>query len=125
MMTEPDLSSNYKPDFPTLTIQEAGAVREEILDETQYTLGRGFDCQLILADNNVSRHHAELKFDGTSWSITDLDSVNGTFVNTSPVSSVELKHMDTIQIGSAVLIFNDPHHPGEMEQWNNVQTLVL
>ena len=121
MMTEPDISSLYKPDFPTLTIQEAGVVREEILDETQYTLGRGVDCQLILADNNVSRHHAELKFNGTAWCITDLDSVNGTFVNTSPVSSVELKHMDTIQIGSAVLIFNDPHHPGEVEQWNNVE----
>ena len=92
MMTEPDLSSNYKPDFPTLTIQEAGIVREEILDETQYTLGRGFDCQLILADNNVSRHHAELKFNGTAWCITDLDSVNGTFVNTSPVQILSRTH---------------------------------
>ena len=119
MMTEQGLAPVFKTDFPTLTIQEAGTVSEKILDETEYILGRSNDCQLFLTDNNVSRRHAELKFNGSAWVITDLDSANGTFVNGSPIASLELKHMDTIQIGSVVLVFNDPHHRGEMEQWNN------
>lgn len=123
MMTEQGVTTVLRTDFPTLTIQEAGTVREKILDETEYILGRGNDCQLFLTDNNVSRRHAELKFNGAAWCITDLDSVNGTFVNASPIASIELKHMDTIQIGGVVLVFNDPHHPGEVEQWNNEEDL--
>ena len=117
-MTEQGLTTVFKTDFPTLTIQEAGTVSEKILDETEYILGRSNDCQLFLTDNNVSRRHAELKSNGSVWTITDLDSANGTFVNGSPIASLELKHMDTIQIGSVVLVFNDPHRGGEMEQWN-------
>ena len=118
MMTEQGLTTVFKTDFPTLTIQEAGTVSEKVLDETEYILGRSNECQLFLTDNNVSRRHAELKFNGSAWTITDLDSANGTFVNGSPIVSLELKHMDTIQIGSVVLVFNDPHRGGEMEQWN-------
>lgn len=119
MMTEKEISPGFKTDLTTLTIQEAGTAREKLLDETHYILGRGSDCGILLADNNVSRHHAKLEFNGASWVITDLDSANGTFVNGSPVSTLELKHMDTIQLGSAVLIINDPHRPGEVEVWNN------
>ena len=118
-MTEQGFTSVPKTDFPTLTIQEAGTVSEKILDDTEYILGRSNDCQLFLTDNNVSRRHAKLTFNGSTWTITDLDSANGTFVNGSPIASLELKHMDTIQIGSVVLVFNDPHHRSEMEQWNN------
>jgi len=119
MITEKENSPGYKTDLATLTIQEAGTAREKQLDETHYVLGRGSDCGILLADDNVSRHHAELEFNGSDWVVTDLRSANGTFVNGSPVSSLELKHMDTIQLGSAVLIFNDPHRPGEAEMWND------
>ena len=119
MMTEKENSPGFKTDLATLTIQEAGTAREKLLDETHYVLGRGSDCGILLADSNVSRHHAELRFNGSAWVITDLDSANGTFVNGSPVSTLELKHMDTIQLGSVVLVINDPHRPGEVELWNN------
>ncbi len=112
MMTKEDFPSEARTELSTLTIQEAGVTREKILSETRYVLGRGSDCPIPLADSNVSRHHAELKFDGSAWVITDLGSANGTFVNGSPVSSAVLKHLDAIQIGSVVLVINEPHRAG-------------
>ena len=122
MMTDKESSSaNTRTDFPTLTIQEAGTTREVVLDQSLFTVGRGGDCHIVMDDTNVSRHHAELRKNEDSWIITDLNSANGTFVNTLPVSSQTLKHMDIIQIGGAMLVFNDPHTPaaGEAEKWNN------
>ncbi|MBQ9501186.1 MAG: AAA family ATPase, partial [Lentisphaeria bacterium] len=119
MTTEKEFPSALKTELSTLTIQESGVTREKVLDETQYVIGRGSDCRILLADSNVSRHHAELKFNGSAWVVTDLGSANGTFVNGSPVSAIELKHLDTIQIGNAVLVINEPHRPGEAELWNN------
>lgn len=122
MITDKESSSAYiRTDFPTLTIQEAGTTREAVLDQELFTIGRGGDCHIVMDDTNVSRHHAELRKSEESWIITDLNSANGTFVNTLPVSSRALKHMDIIQIGGAMLVFNDPHTPaaGEAEIWNN------
>ena len=121
-MTESDFSSaGFKPDYPTLTIQEAGTAREAVLDQKTFILGRGGDCQIVMDDTNVSRHHAELRETEGSWIITDLNSANGTFVNSFPIASQRLKHMDIIQMGGAMLVFNAPHTPaaGEVEKWNN------
>ena len=119
MMTKKGGMPVFKTDHPTLTIQESGTTREAVLDQSAFVLGRGTDCGILLNDSNVSRHHAELKLLGSTWIISDLQSVNGTFVNGSPVSSLELKHMDIIQIGGAMLVFNDPHTPGEMVEWDD------
>ena len=109
-------------DYSTLTIQEAGTTREVILEQSSYTIGRGTDCGIVLLDSNVSRHHAELSCDGNSWSVRDLQSVNGTFVNAFPVTERVLKHMDTIQIGTAMLVFNNPHAFDGKEKWSSGET---
>jgi phosphate transport system substrate-binding protein len=45
-------------------------------------VGRAGDNQLVLEDKKVSRHHALIEFDGTDYSVTDLESSNGTFLGT-------------------------------------------
>jgi serine/threonine protein kinase len=45
------------------------------------TVGRDPDNVLVANDAQVSRHHAEIQFDGASWNLLDLQSTNGTFVN--------------------------------------------
>jgi transcriptional regulator with GAF, ATPase, and Fis domain len=51
------------------------------LDERQtFVLGRGAECQVVIADHAVSRRHAKLGFEG-AWRIEDLASRNGTFVD--------------------------------------------
>jgi pSer/pThr/pTyr-binding forkhead associated (FHA) protein len=45
-------------------------------------LGRSRDCDVTLADPNVSRHHAEIRPDGRGgWVVEDLGSTNGVKVN--------------------------------------------
>lgn len=44
-------------------------------------IGRGEDCDIIVSDRQVSRHHALLNFDNGVTQIEDLGSKNGTYVN--------------------------------------------
>ncbi|MEA2253696.1 MAG: hypothetical protein QOI62_1141 [Solirubrobacteraceae bacterium] len=45
------------------------------------TIGRSRECDIVLADSNVSRRHAELRPRGDGWTVTDLGSTNGVRVN--------------------------------------------
>ena len=60
---------------------------------------------IVLRDPNVSRHHAELTFDGRNWTISDLGSTNGTMVNDVDVDSCVLQDGDLITIGLMNLEF--------------------
>ena len=58
----------------------AQAAQRLRLDRGLLTIGRGQDCNLVLQDTLVSRHHAELRRQGDQWLVVDLGSTNGTFV---------------------------------------------
>lgn len=63
-------------------------------------IGRGGDSDIILDDTGVSRHHLELRVDGTSMTATDLGSTNGTFVNGERITTpTGLPDGATIRIG--------------------------
>ena len=69
-------------------------------------LGRSRDCDVILADTNVSRRHAEIRRTGDGWTIRDLGSTNGTTRNGSPVRGTDtLKPGDRLQVGTADVRF--------------------
>ncbi len=55
-----------------------------LLPETR--LGAARDNDILLSDPYVSRHHACLLWDGTTWWVEDLNSRNGTLVNRQPCS---------------------------------------
>ena len=62
---------------------------------------------LPLTDNTVSRRHAQLIKRNTRWSINDLNSANGTYVNGVKVSSpLELKQGDQIRCGTTLIVFD-------------------
>lgn len=70
-------------------------------------LGRSSD-QLPLGDQTTSRRHAELEREGDDWRLRDLNSANGTYVNSKRVEqAVTLKHGDRIKIGRTELMFTD------------------
>jgi adenylate cyclase len=64
------------------------------------TLGRGPDNDVVLADVSVSRHHAELRANGSGWTVHDLESTNGIEVNRVPVASAPLASGDRLTIGA-------------------------
>ena len=71
-------------------------------------VGRSRDCDLVLADSNISRRHAELRPTRDGWTITDLASTNGVRVNGRPVGRDEpLEAGDTIELGATVARFEE------------------
>jgi hypothetical protein len=85
----------------TLTMN---GTRHEI-DKRRFVLGRSKDCDIQLADPNVSRRHAELRQEGSAYWLVDLDSTNGTLVNGRRAARTKLESGDTITIGSTELLF--------------------
>jgi DNA-binding NtrC family response regulator len=73
-----------------------------LLTGSALTLGRGADAALRVDSVGVSRHHAELVRQGPVFSIRDLASRNGTFVNGQRVRHAALSEGDVLRLGDAV-----------------------
>jgi pSer/pThr/pTyr-binding forkhead associated (FHA) protein len=71
------------------------------LTREQYAIGRAADNTIRLTERNVSRHHAALHKDSQGrWTLTDLDSDNGCFVNGRRITEpMRLTHSDFLQVG--------------------------
>jgi pSer/pThr/pTyr-binding forkhead associated (FHA) protein len=70
-------------------------------------IGSAPDADIILNDTAISGKHASLRYKDQKFTITDLDSTNGTFLNdrTDPIAREELKDNDIIRIGEVLLKF--------------------
>ena len=71
-----------------------------------YRIGRHSSNDLPVPDSSVSRQHAEIRRRGGGrFSITDLDSMNGVFVNNKPRKHADLSDKDTIELGYVAFRF--------------------
>jgi transcriptional regulator with GAF, ATPase, and Fis domain len=68
-------------------------------------IGRDTTAGLCIADASVSRRHSRIEKKETGFVITDLESLNGTFVNDLPVKNRLLEHGDRVRIGNVHFIF--------------------
>ena len=68
------------------------AGRRYKLGDGEYVIGRRSDCQVFVPDMRVSRQHARLWRDGDSWTLEDLGSNNGTYVNGVRLQGSTLLH---------------------------------
>ncbi len=78
------------------------------LGSTRLTIGRAPDNNIVLNDARASSHHAEIRPEGEYYSIVDLGSTNGTFVNDQQIYSGSprlLQPGDTIRIGDTTFKF--------------------
>lgn len=75
------------------------------LGDGQTTLGRDPASGILLDDVTVSRAHARIERGERRYSIQDLGSLNGTFVNEFRIGRRELAHGDEVQVGSSRLLF--------------------
>ncbi len=82
----------------------------QIVLPAKATVGRGADCDLVLDDDSVSRHHAELVRDDRGlYRLRDLGSANGTFIDGRPAEPGELiPEGAKLRFGDVELLFWKP-----------------
>jgi FHA domain/zinc-ribbon domain len=92
---------------PTLVVRSGGgrAGEQFALEHTQTTVGRTPDCDIFLDDVTVSRRHAIVARGAGGFTIEDLGSLNGTFLNRRRIEKADLQTGDEVQIGKYRLIF--------------------
>ena len=104
---EVDLLTALGISGPALVVRSGGGMAGQSFQpgEGKTLIGRSPDCNVFLDDVTVSRRHAELVRDGETFSIRDLGSLNGTYVNRKRIESVILEDDDELQIGKYRLTF--------------------
>jgi pSer/pThr/pTyr-binding forkhead associated (FHA) protein len=85
------------------------------LSERRLLIGRGALSDIRLESRFVSRHHAlVMPADDGTW-IVDLNSMNGTLVNSQPIRHRRLVHGDVIGIGDHRIHY---HHSAAATRWS-------
>ena len=107
LASEASASGGSSVEGPALVVRSGGGrMGEHFFVEGDATLiGRSPDCAVFLDDVTVSRRHAEITSSGGRFSIRDLGSLNGTFVNRRRIESTEIEDDDELQIGKYRLTF--------------------
>jgi Inner membrane component of T3SS, cytoplasmic domain/zinc-ribbon domain len=75
------------------------------LEASLTTVGRHADTEVFLEDMTVSRRHAVIRRGDEGYEITDVGSLNGTYLDGQRIDTADLYHLAEIQIGRFVLIF--------------------
>jgi len=115
-----ELSTNSFLNLRVANTDEKVILFTEPIDETRqtlskivanegaiFTIGRADDNNFCYANSFVSTYHAKLMFDGENWSIKDLESRNGTYVNGFRVHSTKLNPGDFIYIMGLKIVIGD------------------
>ena len=76
-----------------------------LLNSNLTTIGRAVENEIFLDDVTVSRKHAEIVREGNSYSIKDLGSLNGTYVDGKVQESARLNDGMELNIGKYRLHF--------------------
>ncbi len=92
---------NVKLVFPEGTAN----VTEFELNQDEVSIGRGKNCEIILNDKKASRKNSIITRTGLTYTIKDLESANGTFVNGVRIQEQELAGDDLIRIGGVEFQF--------------------
>jgi len=95
------------PSGPALVVRSGGGRAGESFESIgeKALIGRSPECHVFLDDVTVSRRHAELIAQGSTYMIRDLGSLNGTFVNKHRIESTALEDDDEVQIGKYRMTF--------------------
>jgi hypothetical protein len=76
------------------------------ISNTTLVIGRSRWCELVLDDVGISRQHASLRYEAGRWTLADLGSTNGTFVNGWRVTAPTRIHVgDLVQLAETIWIF--------------------
>jgi pSer/pThr/pTyr-binding forkhead associated (FHA) protein len=75
------------------------------IDVERAILGADRSADIVVDDPHASDQHASLRFDQGAFTLTDLDSTNGTRVNGDPIQKRALADGDRVQLGGTSWVF--------------------
>ena len=100
------LLDDLPPDMGMLVVRRGpNAGSTYALDADETSIGRHPDSDLFLDNVTVSRRHAVVRRVGDGYEITDVGSLNGTYVGGERIDTAPLDDMAEVQIGRFVLTF--------------------
>jgi len=97
------------------------------LNKPTILIGRGNDCDVVVNDRQVSRHHAQIVRDDTGYKLVDLHSKNGTFLNGQQLIGETQPLKDGDQIGIALscrMVFVDADATAPLAGFSVPQTAL-
>ena len=106
----PVLGVARRPGPARLLVFEGESVHRAVeLGPRGLSIGRGAQNDLVLddPDRTISRFHAEVRLEAGRWVLLDLNSQNGTWVESRRVDRVELRPGIPVRVGPFRLIFDD------------------
>lgn len=84
-----------------LEIEDDGQpVATHVVTESGCVIGRASDCGITVDSKYLSQHHAMFSREGALWQISDLNSTNGTYLNSSRIRTSLLEDYDVIDLGT-------------------------
>jgi len=98
--------SELEPGQALLVVQRGpNAGSKFLIDKDVTTAGRHPESDIFLDDVTVSRRHAEFRREDSTFTVRDVGSLNGTYVNRQRVETTLLANGDELQIGKFKLTF--------------------
>ncbi|MBM2822260.1 MAG: hypothetical protein HW413_1006 [Thermoleophilia bacterium] len=92
-----------EPEREVVSLTVAG--RQHVVSDPCVVLGRSRDAGVRISDVNISRKHAEIRQEGSTFWVVDLGSTNGTLVNGKRVDRQRLRDGDRITLGATEIVF--------------------
>ncbi|MDH4079542.1 MAG: FHA domain-containing protein [Nitrospira sp.] len=90
-----------------------------------FTIGRAPECDVVVDEPAVSRHHAEVRWRDGRWQLIDLRSRNGTFLNGMRVQEVPLPVLCRVTLGENHAVFQfSIGHSAEALQEDSDRTVL-
>ncbi len=86
-----------------------------LIDQSEVAVGRSVESPIFLDDVTVSRKHALIERKGGIFTLRDLGSLNGTYLNNQSVSTADLTSGDEIQIGKFHMLFISARSRSKLE----------
>jgi hypothetical protein len=92
-----------EPEREVVSLTVAG--RQHVVSDPCVVLGRSREAGVRISDVNISRKHAEIRQEGSTFWVVDLGSTNGTLVNGKRVDRQRLRDGDRITLGATEIVF--------------------
>jgi pSer/pThr/pTyr-binding forkhead associated (FHA) protein len=101
--------------MPTFTISVSNKVLGTyVVKKPVISLGRSRTNTISIASKAISRNHVRIELTHSGWTVTDLGSLNGTFLNDIRITSASLSPGDKITVGAYNISFSpEPVYTGE------------